>query len=196
MGLIYQFPIDDNEQEIKNGRVHISKATPPTLTLKTYGLPMIFWGYLAAILTVWAAMALGSKDILLKMFTYDDQILKSLATLVTITLIISPVILLGFYFYEKFLIKKNDQLFIVHRLFFIPFFKKSYLLESNTPFFIDHYLDSPNIAKKLNQKELKGFENKGYFILKANTQKGIVVAIDRLSQKKDLHKLSELLNKY
>lgn len=192
MGLMYIFPTEDSAEEINEGRVQIENET---LTLKTYGLPMIFWGYLAAILVVVFAMWLASASVISKMLTYDDPILHFLAYLVRGTLIFGPIILLGFYFYEKFLVKKGNEITIIHRVFFFPVIKKKIILKDQASLEINHYLDSPNIAKMKNQAETKGFENKGYFELHAisNDKK---IFLDRSSRKADLVKIQNLLAKF
>ena len=188
MGLLYIFPTDETELE----RVTI---TPDSITLKTYGLPMIFWGYLAAIFTVIFSMWLVTNSILPKMLTYDDFIMHLLYWLVNGTLILGPIILLGFFFYEKFLIKNKTNLTIVHRIFFIPVYFKKIELESVDAFSVNHFMDSPNIAKMNPKDETRGFENKGYFELHAKSKNKAFV-IDRHSRKIDLTKMKEILSKY
>lgn len=192
MGLMYLLPTEDSALEIEGGRVEIKDRA---LTLKSYGLPMIFWGYLAAILIVVGAMALVSQSIIHKMLTYNDPSLTLLAYLVQTTFILGPIILLGFYFYEKHLIKKEHELIIIHRIFFIPVIKKKMQLDAQDSFAIDHFMDSPNVAKMQNKDELRGFENKGYFELKAIVN-GKKIVIDRSSRKADLIKIKELLSRY
>ena len=190
MGLMYLFPVEDTD--LSDDRVN---KNGEGITLKTYGLPMIFWGYLAAILSVVFVMWIASLDIIAKMLTYNDPLLTFLAYLVRGFLIIGPTILVGFYFYEKFLIKHKNTLTIIHRVFFIPIKKETLKLNSTDAFLVNHFMDSPNVAKLKNEKELKGFENKGYFELHAlvNDKK---IFIDRSSRKEDLLKLKDLLSKY
>lgn len=188
MGLLYIFPIDENETE----RV---MKTDNTITLKTYGLPMIFWAYLATIYIVVFTMWLVSSSAMDKLLTYDDSIMIFLYWLVKGTLFIGPLVLLGFFFYEKFLIKSHNSLTIIHRIFFIPIIKKNITLDSPTAFSVDHFLDSPNVAKMRSQEHLRGFENRGYFELHAKSN-GKSIAIDRHSRKSDLVKMQELLSKY
>ena len=193
MGLIYIFPVsieDSDRTEIINSDAESSQKT---IVLKTYGLPMIFWGYLAAILIVVATMWLASKSIIHKLFSFNDPGLSALAYLVQYTLILMPIILLGFFFYEKELRKSGVELKLVYKVFFIPFFSKKIILDSDTAFSVDHFMDSPNIAKIHNKIELKNFENKGYFELHA-ISKGKSVLIDRHSRKADLLKIKDLLS--
>lgn len=192
MGLIYIFPTEDSEDEIREGRVSIVNDQ---LILKTYGLPMVFWGYLAAILTVVLAMWLASESVINKMLTYNDPVLTFLAILVKCTLIFGPIILISFYFYEKFIIKNKNEITLTHRLFFIPFLSKKFIITSHDDIYVEHFLDSPNMAKTKNKLELKNFENKGYFELKAKSN-GKIILIDRSSRKADLIKIQALLEKY
>lgn len=192
MGLMYIMPTEDSAEEIQGGRVEINNNT---LTLKSYGLPMIFWGYLAAILIVVAAMALVSHSVIEKMLSYNDITLTFLAYLVRGTLSIGPIILIAFYFYEKHFIKNNDQLIIKHKIFFIPVITKKLKLDQKDSFVVEHFMDSPNIAKKQNRDDLRGFENKGYFELKAIVANQKIM-IDRSSRKADLVKIQNLLSKY
>jgi len=192
MGLMYIFPTDDSELEIIEGRVEKKNNK---IILKTYGLPMIFWGYLIAILIVVGSMALVTKSIIITMLNYNDIFLNLLAYAVLFLFIGGPIILLGFYFYEKIIIKEKNELIIHHRIFYIPIITKTIVLDSNQSFVIEHFLDSPNMAKTKNSPDLKGFENKGYFELKG-ISKGEKVFLDRSSRKIDLEKLSGLLSKY
>ena len=193
MGLMYIFPVstDDHERtEI------ITKANQKTLVLKSYGLPMIFWGYLTAALIVVAAMWLASKSSIEKLLTYkDDPSLIGLAFLVHYTLILIPIILIGFFFYEKHLQKSGNILTIIYKIFFIPFFYKIIILDSKDSFQVNHFMDSPNVAKIHNSEQLKQFENKGYFELYA-LSKGKKIVVDRHSRKADLIKIKELLSKF
>lgn len=198
MGLMYIFPVSDDQIEGDRAVVRDSK-----LILKTYGLPMIFWGYLAAILAVVLIMWLASHAIILKLLSYqDDPTLLFLGHLVQWTLILIPVVLLGFFFYEKVLEKKGQELAIVYKVFFIPFWKKTYHLTAKDSFKVNHFLDSPNMAKLRarqgieSAEAMKHFENKGYFELCIATDKKASISIDRHSRKADLVKLKELLSKY
>ena len=87
-----------------------------------------------------------------------------------------------------------NSLFSLKFSFFL-YGKKTYKLDQPDSFTVDHYLDSPNMAKIHNKADLKQFENKGYFELYAieNNKKFL---IDRHSRKADLIKLKELLSLY
>ncbi len=190
MGLMYLFPTEENESD------HIAiDETNKTIILKSYGLPWIFWGYLASILVIIFAMYLAIREPLLKIKISDDLVNIKLAYLVELTLILTPLILLAFFFYEKIIIKSNNKIVLKYKIFFIPIFKKTLKLTSNESLVIDHFLESPNVAKLQNRPELKGFENKGYFELRAivgNEKK----LIDRHSRKQDLIKIKNILTRF
>lgn len=189
MGLLYPFPA--SEQEVDR-----ITQTKDSITLKTYGLPLIFWGYLAAFLVVIFTMVLAIKGPLMTMMSSDDPINTKLAYVVLATLFILPFTALAAFFYEKWLHKSGDQLTIIHRVFFLPVLKKSYLLDSKTPFLVEHFMDSPNIAKLEKKPEMRAFENQGHFLLHAHLSDGSFLTIDRHSRKADLDKINELLSKF
>lgn len=198
MGLMYIFPVTDNQNEgdraeIKNGK----------LILRTYGLPMIFWGYLAAASSVVFLMWIASRETIAKMLSYtEDPTLVYLGLLVKWSLLLSPVIALGFFFYEKVIVKKEATLTVWHKVFFIPIYKKTYDLHSASAFLVEHFMDSPNMAKLRRQQGLDGqdamkhFENKGYFELNLINAQSKKIKLDRHSRKVDLIKLKDLLSKY
>lgn len=194
MGLMYLFPVSDDETERTEIQTDQASGTK-TLILKTYGLPMVFWAYLAAALMVIFSMWLASKNTLEKLLAYDDSTLNALGYLVYATLILAPLVLLGFFFYEKFMVKSGKKLKLVYRVFFIPFYSKSISLDESDAFLVEHFMDSPNMAKIYNKQELRGFENKGYFELRA-TSNGQKVLIDRHTRKADLVKIKDLLSRY
>lgn len=189
MGLMYLFPTEENESE----QISINPETK-TVILRSYGLPWIFWGYLAAILVVMFAMYLAIRDPLIKLKMSEDLINVRLAYLVEWTLYLTPVVLIGFFLYEKILTKTSKQIKITHKAFFIPLYSYKIDLQSNDDLVIEHFLESPNVAKMQNRPELRGFENKGYFELRAivgNKKK----LIDRHSRRQDLVKIKDILSK-
>lgn len=201
MGLMYIFPVTDDAIE-GDDRVEIKDEK---IILKTYGLPMIFWGYLVAALSVVMIMWLASRAVVLKLLSYtDDPSLLFLGHLVQWTLIIIPITLLCFFFYEKQLSKKGQELTLTFKVFFIPFWVKKFTLKDQNSLSVTHFMDSPNMAKIRSRQGLppasaeamRGFENKGYFELNIITSKNKLVNIDRHSRKADLLKLKELLGRY
>jgi len=191
MGLLYQFPVKESELD---DRIKIS--SDKTLTLKNYGLPYIFWGYLAAILLVVFFMVLAIKDPIARVLAADDEINKFLGYALISILILAPLSLLGLYFFDKEITKKGNLIIIKQSVFWIPFRKKSIQLKDENSLIITHFMDSPNVAKLKNQKELRGFENQGYHELFAKGPNSKLTLIDRNSRVGELRKLKELLLKY
>ncbi|EQC48591.1 hypothetical protein [Bacteriovorax sp. DB6_IX] len=183
------FPVSEEEKD----RITINEKG---ITLKSYGLPLVFWGYLSAILVVVFAMGLAVKGPMIKLYNTDDTINKVLVLAAAATIILVPLSTILFYFYEKFITKKDDQLIITHRVFWLPVFSTKHPLESKEAFEILHFMDSPNVAKLQQDPNLKGFENKGYFQLFAKKKDGKLLLVDRSSRKADLKKIQMLLSKY
>lgn len=194
MGLMYLFPVSEEETERTEIKTDATSGNK-TIVLKTYGLPMVFWSYLAASLIVLFSMWLASKATIEKLLSYEDPGLNALGYLVAATLILTPLALLGFFFYEKFMIKSGKTLKLIYRIFFIPVYSKTIQLDNTDAFYVDHFMDSPNMAKIYNKEELRGFENKGYFELRALSSDKKVL-IDRHTRKADLIKIKDLLSRY
>jgi hypothetical protein len=193
MGLMYMFPVTEDEQDRID---YIEENGTKAIVLKTYGLPLIFWGYLVAILTVVGAMYLAIKSPLEKLIATGDSLNIYLSYLVLATIILLPFTLVAMYFYEKLLTKKGDELIITHRFFWIPVWQKKLSLKSADAIELNHFLDSPNVAKMRKDSAMKGFENKGYFEVFATTINDKKVFVDRHNRKADMSKLAELLKKY
>lgn len=191
MGLLYPFPISEDEVD----RIDHS-ADKSEVILKTYGLPMMFWGYLGALFVVLISMIMAIKAPLLKMQSSEDQINQIIAYIVWGTFFLIAFCSLCFFFYEKWLIKKGEDLTISHRLFFLPIYKKNILLDKSNSFSVDHYLDSPNIAKKTPTKENRAFQNQGYYMLRGQLKSGQYTNLDRGSRKADLEKIKNILSIY
>lgn len=194
MGLMYIFPVTIEDQE-RTEVIVDPETKKKTIILKTYGLPMVFWSYLAAALIVMATMWLAGKAAISKLLSYDDRTLVALGYLVQYTLILTPLLLLAFFFYEKHLKKSGNTITLIYKVFFIKFFSKKIVLDEGDTLSVDHFMDSPNVAKIHNKEELRGFENKGYFELYAKSA-GKNVFIDRHTRKADLLKLKDLLSRY
>ncbi|RPJ73519.1 MAG: hypothetical protein EHM20_12115, partial [Alphaproteobacteria bacterium] len=162
MGLMYIFPVDLDDQE-RTELLNDPISEKEILVLKTYGLPMIFWGYLAAALVVVMMMWLAARPVIAKLLSYnDDASLVGLGHLVQSTLILIPLVLLAFFFYEKHIQKSGNKLTLIYKIFFMPIWSKKITLDDSTALNVDHFMDSPNVAKIHNKAELRGFENKGY----------------------------------
>lgn len=186
MGLLYVFPVSLEEKEF-------AEVKDETLTLKTYGLPYIFWGYALAILIVIAFMFLAVRSPVLKLISLGDETDALLGYSLLVFLGSLPLILFGFFFYEKRIVKKHKTLILEYRVFGLKVFSEKFTPDQSTPFTIEAFLDSPNIARMKGGDESVGFQNKGYHILWLKTADGKRINIDRHSRKADLIKLEELL---
>lgn len=193
MGLMYMFPVSEDEQD----RVDIlNNDVNKAIVLKTYGLPLVFWGYLIAILAVIGAMYLAVQGPIKKLIQTGDSINIYLAYTVQATLILLPLTLIALYFYEKLITKSKDSLIITHRVFWLPIWKRIIHLKDSQAIEVNHFMDSPNVAKMRQDASMKGFENKGYFELFATNSKDESIFIDRHSRKADMIKMRDLLRKY
>lgn len=186
MGLLYAFPVSLEEEDF-------AVIKDKTITLKTYGLPYLFWGYATAIVMVVFFMFLAVKAPVLKLVALGDETDATLGyTLLTI-IGLMPVLIFSFFFYEKRLIRKNQELTVEHRLFGLKIFSDTLTLSETDPYTVGPFLSSPNLARIKGGEEAQGFQNKGYYVLKVNTKDGKRIQIDRHSRKADLLKLEELL---
>lgn len=190
MGLMYVFPATEDETD------RIVKSADGAICLKTYGLPLVFWGYLSAILAVIFLLFIAVKEPLSKVLSGTDQINKLIAVAVLLLLFGLPIILICFYFYEKRILKEKRQITISHHIFGLKIYRKNYLLESEDAFLISHLLDSPNVARIEGEEAMRGFQNKGYFELHFKTDQGSLIFLDRHSRKADLNKIKTLLSDY
>lgn len=190
---MYIMPV--SEQEIDRIEIKDTKDGK-SITLKSYGLPLIFWGYLAGILVVLFAMGLAIKGPMTKMLTMEDPLNQALAWIVFATILAIPLGLLGFLFYEKLITKKDKTITLTHRLFWIPVWKRSYELKEKDSLSVEHFMDSPNVAKIEGKQELRAFQNQGYYNLHAQLSNNKFILIDRHSRRADLNKLSEILSRY
>ncbi len=191
MGLLFQFP--NSEKEVD--RVLLDEHT---ITLKSYGLPLIFWGYLIAFLLLISIMLIAIKNPLMKLFEYaqDDMLNYILALAVLFTFISLPLVAIFIFFYEKRIFKSKNTLKISHCFFGITAISKSVVLKNNNSFYIGHHLDGPNIAKIRNLPETKGFENRGYYELVAELENASLIFVDRHSNKRELENIKSVLEKY
>jgi hypothetical protein len=177
MGLLYVFPVDKNEPD------HTLISNDQSLTLKSYGLPYIFWFYMFAIDLVIFFLWLAVRSSFDKMLTHDDH-LGELIVMGTKAIIMGiPLTLLGFFFFEKILVKKQNNLTIIYKIFFMQWWKKTYELKSPDAFSLNHFIDSPNVAKLQSQSEMVGFQNKGYFEMHALLANDKKLFVDRHSIK-------------
>ena len=189
MGLLFQMPVEHNELD---DRISFNNNQ---LRIRSYGLPMIFWGYLLAIFAVLFFMIIAIKDPLYRAYSGEDEINKVIAICVFLVLILVPVTLLGAYFYEKELTLKNGVLSIAHKIFFLPIrtYKVKVLEES---IYLEHYLESLNVAAQEKRQGMAGFENRGYYKLMIKDEKGKTYLVDRNSRRGEMRKLKELLDSH
>jgi hypothetical protein len=190
MGLLFQIPVEEN---IQDDHVQIKDST---LTLKSYGLPYIFWGYLAAALTVIIFMYLAIRTPIEKLILTKDPLNVLLGWIVALTLFGIPTVLISFYFYEKRIQKKKELLTLSDYFFGMPIRKKIIQLKDPHSLEIGHFLDSPNVAKIRDDKDMKAFANRGHYELYARAQNDKTILIDRNSRPGELKKLKSLLSNY
>jgi hypothetical protein len=186
MGLLYVFPVSADEE----GFV-IKDET--SLTLKTYGLPYIFWIYALCIISIIIFMFFAIKAPILKLISLGDSSDASLGYSLLAFISFMPLSILGFFFYEKRIIRIKNEIQMIHKIFGLTFFSESFILAQLEPFTINSFLSSPNVARMKSNEETLGFQNKGYFILWIKTIDGKKIQIDRHSRKVDLEKLQLLL---
>lgn len=184
MGLMYLFPTEagDPDHIIEQGE---------DITLRSYGLPPIFWLYLLGILTMFTLISAGAYGPLSKLLSYQDFLSQLIGYALVAFLVLLPLVTLSFYFYEKRISRQKNNLVVTHRVFFLPLKSKTYSLDEYK-ISIEQYIDSPNMARLQGGKEMRGFQNKGYFqlLLKSNAE---TIILDRHSRKADLIKIAQLL---
>ena len=186
MGLLYAFPVSMEETDF-------AKIENQKLTLKTYGLPYLFWGYAAAVFMVLIFMFLAIKAPIFKLIELGDETDAMLGYSLLGFLGLLPLSILAFFFYEKRIIKSTNSIKLEYRVFGLPLFSETFEPDLQKPFTLEGFLSSPNVARMKGGDESVGFQNKGYFILWLNTSAGKRIALDRHSRKADLIKLEELL---
>jgi len=183
MGLLYVFPVSTEEEDF----VHVSAES---ITLKTYGLPYIFWIYAFCSISVVALMFFAIKDPILKLAELGDGTDATLGYALLSFIAFLPLAVLAFFFYEKRLIKKAKTLFLEYRIFGIKVFSENFQIKELK---VAPLLTSPNMARLKGGEDCAGFQNKGYFVLWLETEDTKKILIDRHSRKTDLEKLKSLL---
>lgn len=186
MGLLYPFPVSSDEADfyqIKDNK----------LILKTYGLPYIFWIYALLIFFVLAMMFLAIYQPMLKLARLGDDLDKTMAYLGLFTLLISPLVMFAFFFFEKRLVVSKRELKVQSYLFKVKLFESKFELEGNAQLVVDSFLDSPNMAR-IHERGLS-HQNKGYFVLNLIKDEKVFL-IDRHSRKQDLIKLKNLIEAF
>lgn len=190
MGLLYPLPISTDEKDF----VHFDE-NHKTITLKSYGLPYVFWFYALASFIVYSLMMFGVSSTLQALLNSTDQIDQTLALSFLVFTISLPIIILAFFFYQKVVIADHAQnkMYIIHKAFGLTYKKKVILFNKQIELQINHYLDSPNMARIQQGEDMRGFKNKGYFLLEAIEGKEKFL-VDRSSSKTDLKKIMKLLS--
>ncbi len=186
MGLLYIFPTEKHEGD----RIQI---TSNEAILKTYGLPYIFWFYAGGILLILSLLFLAIYGPLSKLASYGTGLDQIILTAVGALFILCPLILAGFFFYEKQIKVMGNKIIITHKIFYIALKSNEYTLHPQEKFEIRHYLESPNMARLSGQKDLRGFQNKGYFELYFKDENNKLTFLDRHSRKSDLQKIKKML---
>ena len=97
-------------------------------------------------------------------------------------------------FYQKQILMSEDSdlIEIKNKILYITYSKKAYQVKK---LFVNHYLTSPNMAKINNESKTRAFENRGHFVLQAETVSGKVVNLDRHTNKSDLEGLKKIIEK-
>lgn len=183
MGLLYVFPVSTDEADF----VQINEES---ITLKTYGLPYIFWLYALCSIAVVVVMFVAIREPVLKLVSLGDDTDATLGYALLSFIGLLPVGVLAFFFYEKRLIKRSQTLTLEHRIFGLKVFSETFRPKTLT---VAPLLTSPNIARIKGGEETAGFQNKGYFVLWMETENEKKILVDRHSRKADLDKLKALL---
>ena len=139
-------------------------------------------------------MGLAIRDPLRSIFSSEDKINQLLGLGVVGLLGSLPFFMLAFLFYEKRLFKKQQKIQISHGFFGLTFFKRSFALQGSL--LVEHFLDSPNLARKDQDSKKRAFYNQGYFKLWGVTPRGKKIFLDRHSSKKELIKLKHFLESF
>ena len=186
MGLLYPFPVSEEETDF------VTKNAD-SITLKSYGLPYIFWIYAACVIAVIILMFVGIQGPVLKLISLGDDTDATLGYSLLALIGSSPLFILSFFFYEKRIIAKKNEIKLQHRVFWIPVYTEKFKVSSLDQLMIEAHMDSPNVARLKLQEGTQGFQNKGYFILWLKVNDKTKVLVDRHSRKVDLEKLKALL---
>ena len=189
MGLLYPFPISIDELDF----VTINK-NEQSIQLKSYGLPYIFWIYALASLIVYSFMMLGIHSTVMSLLQSTDSINKTLAICFIVFAASIPLGFVFFFFYQKTIIsnKVESIISIEHRILGVRLNKTTITFNTSTILEVSKYLSSPNQAKINQEKDMRGFQNKGYFTLTAKNNNQVTL-LDRSSNKSDLTKIKNLL---
>ena len=163
------------------------------VTVLSYGLPLMFWGYFAILITLELAMYLSISSMLFKMLQSKNNVDTLISYVCIATMIIIPVFALMMLFFRKAIISSTNNLIIEFRFFGLVAWRKSYQFKRDRDYLeVTHLLESPNMAKIRKSPNTRAFENQGHFILTLWSD-GKPYFIDRHTRKQDLIKLSKLI---
>ncbi len=189
MGLLYIFPVSEEEKD----NILFSEES---VTLKSYGLPRIFWLYFLCSMAIIFLMLIAVKEPLFKLYQSDDLLNKLLVIIVSSTIILIPIVILTFFLYEKRITKSKNSLSVGHYILGVRLWLKKYTLSPSEAFEINHFRGTPNIARSKKEPSMRAFENQGYFELFAVMENGEKIFLDRNNKKADLVRISNILNLY
>ena len=189
MGLLYILPVSEKEKDRISG-------DGKSITLMSYGLPRIFWFYLLGIMFIIGLMWFAIFDPIITLVKTGDPLNIFLSYLVLGTLILTPLMLLFFFLYEKRILKKGKDLTLGHYLLGLKLKSKTFQLKEKDSFTTSHFLNSPNLARIKKDPSMRAFENQGHWELYAKLQDGKDVLLDRTHRKADLQKISKMLACY
>ena len=119
MGLLYVFPVSLEEKDF----VEVSDQK---ITLKSYGLPYLFWGYALAILLMVFFMFLAIKAPVLKLIQLGDETDALLGYALLTFLGMIPLFLLAFFVFEKRIIKTKEILRLEYRIYGLKVFSETF----------------------------------------------------------------------
>lgn len=192
MGLLYPFPVSPDESDFASLKLDESGKIK-MVQVKTYGLPYLFWGYAAAVLTAIFFLWLAIRAPLEKLKSYNDSVDLMLIYGLDGLIYLSVLTLVAFLFYQKSITREVDRIIVSHAFFGLKLLRFNYHIRPDS-FQILHHLDSPNVARLKGGEESLGFQNKGYFALWVKTVDDRFIQLDRHSRKADLSALAALLS--
>ena len=138
-------------------------------------------------------MFLAVKDPIFKLIEVGDEVDAYLGYGLVSFIALIPLVTLAFFFYEKRITRTGNIISIFYRVYGITVFKENFTIKDNSSLHVEHFMDSPNVARMNGGEDAAGFQNKGYFVLWLTSIDGKKIALDRHSRKVDVEKLLSLL---
>jgi hypothetical protein len=186
MGLVYQLPVDLKESDY----IELNSSR---LVIKSYGLPTIFGYYALATLLLLLALTKSAYAPVLKIYAMSDEINHLLATLLIVTLFCAYLMLVLFYYSQIQITLTCSHCKKELRVFGLTYLKESIAFsQGETKWFIQHFMQSPNMARLRPQTGLEEFQNRGYFELIVQVGSKTLL-VDRSSRKNDLENIKQIL---